>query len=139
MIKRSVALAITEPARPGSLLIVQRPDDDADLPGVWGLPAASLRDRESWHDAARRAGLEKLGVELAIGPAVAEGRAERSDYTLHMRVFDAQVAHGSPHVPQTAANVTQYAAWRWGSGADLRPAAERGSLCSTLYLSASGT
>lgn len=139
MIKQSVALAITDAARPGLVLIVQRPDDDADLPGVWGLPAASLRDRESWQDAGRRAGQEKLGVELAIGAAVAEGHAERSDYTLHMRLYDAQVAQGSPHVPQAAANVTQYAAWRWGSGADLRPAAERGSLCSTLYLRASGT
>jgi 8-oxo-dGTP diphosphatase len=134
MIKRSVALAITDAAQPGAVLIVQRPGDDADLPGVWGLPAASLAGSESWQDAAHRVGLEKLGVELAIGTAVAEGTAERSGYTLHMRLYGAGIAHGLPHVPQAAAHVTQYQAWRWGNRTDLVPAAARGSLCSTLFL-----
>ena len=49
---------------PEGLLLVRRPDDDENLPGVWGLPAVSLAAGESEEDAVRRAGRDKLGVEL---------------------------------------------------------------------------
>ena len=39
-LKRSVSLVIEDGGR---VLLVRRPDDDDDLPGVWGLPAASSR------------------------------------------------------------------------------------------------
>ena len=42
--KRSISLVIESPA---GILLVLRPDDDESLPGVWGLPAASLREGES--------------------------------------------------------------------------------------------
>ena len=58
------------------MLAVRRPEDDEDLPGHWGLPAASLREEESWEEAVLRTGPEKLGLELAVGPQMNEGRAE---------------------------------------------------------------
>jgi 8-oxo-dGTP diphosphatase len=134
MTKRSISLAISDPARPGTVLIVQRPDDDDDLPGVWGLPASSLVGAETWHAAGERTARDKLGIEITLGALLAEGAAERAAYTLHMRLFTARIARGTPHVPQAAAGITQYQAWRWGSADDLRPAAARGSLCSRLYL-----
>ena len=42
--KRSISLVIEGS---GGILLVRRPDDDESLPGVWGLPAASLRAGES--------------------------------------------------------------------------------------------
>lgn len=140
-VKRSVSIAIHEAGRatyadgPPRILLVQRPDDDEDLPGVWGLPAASLGPHEEWEAAARRAGREKLGVELGDIVLLETGSLDRAGYTLDMRLYAATLAVGEPHVPQDAAGVTQYRAWRWGSAAQLEPAAADGSLCSRLYLS----
>jgi 8-oxo-dGTP diphosphatase len=136
--KRSVALAIDDPAQPGCVLIVQRPHDDEDLPGVWGLPAATLEPGESWHDAALRVGRDKLGVRLAIAGMLRGGSSERAGYTLEMRLYAAHIAAGTPHVPQQVPGITQYQAWRWGAAEELRPAADSGSLCSQLYLAARG-
>lgn len=131
--KRSIAIAIHDPGT-DRVLIVQRPDDDEDLPGVWGLPAGSLLAGESWADAVARAGRHKLGVAVQPGPLLGTGSAERRTYTLEMRLYDAVITGGEPSTPQADETVTQYQSWRWGTAEDLRPAAKRGSLCSRLYL-----
>jgi ADP-ribose pyrophosphatase YjhB (NUDIX family) len=118
------------------VLIVQRPADDEDLPNMWGLPAASLRAGESWHDAVARAGRDKLGVELKVGHEVKRGTLERKQYTLEMRLYEAEIVTGRPIVPQPNDTVTQYQNWTWGTAEDLLPAAERGSLCCRLFLEA---
>jgi ADP-ribose pyrophosphatase YjhB (NUDIX family) len=135
-VRRSVSLAISSAVLPGQVLLVQRPDDDADLPGLWGLPAASLAGGESWEDAVRRAARGKLGVDVVVGRVLGHGTQERAHYTLEMKLFEAAIAGGIPSVPQGAPGVTQYRAWCWGLAADLHPAAERGSLCSRLLLAA---
>lgn len=111
-----------------------RPPDDEDLPDVWGLPAASLRPGEDWADAVRRAGREKLGVELEVSDQLRRGTLERVAYILEMRLFAARVVAGEPAVPQSNPAVTQYAAWKWAAPSELEPAAARGSLCSRLFL-----
>jgi 8-oxo-dGTP diphosphatase len=132
-VKRSVALAIVDPKRPDAVLIVQRPADDEELPNVWGLPAASLRADETWEDAARRAGREKLGVTLDVASELDHSTLERADYTLDMKLFEATIISGMPSIQQVS-GVTQYRHCRWGRAADLEEAARRGSLCSTMYL-----
>lgn len=133
-LRQSVSLAIRSPDHPGDVLIVRRPDDDDDLPGAWGLPAASLRGGEDWMAAAERAAREKLGVPIAIQGEVNRGRIERREYVLEMVLFKATLGDGVPMVPQPHEHVTQYTDWRWGRSEDLVPAAEKGSLCSRLYL-----
>jgi ADP-ribose pyrophosphatase YjhB (NUDIX family) len=130
-VKRSVSLVIEGPA---GVLLVRRPDDDESLPGVWGLPAASLRAGESERDALRRAGREKLGVE--VEPLEPVGADEREDQS--MRDWAVRVVAGEPAVPQ-AAGGTQYAALRWGEHAELAPAARAGSLCARALLRAVGS
>jgi ADP-ribose pyrophosphatase YjhB (NUDIX family) len=130
-VKRSVSVAILNGDR---VLIVQRPDDDEDLPNAWGLPAASLRDSETWEDAVIRAGREKLGVELRVGDVLEEGTLSRERYTLQMKLFEANITSGEPSVLQGESDVTQYQAWKWGSASELEPAAEQGSLCCKLFL-----
>jgi 8-oxo-dGTP pyrophosphatase MutT (NUDIX family) len=131
-VKRSVSVAIPH-ADGKRVLIVQRPSDDEDLPDAWGLPAASLRDGESWEAAVRRAGREKLGVELAVGPEMNRGAIDRNEYSLEMRLYRARIQSGQVAVPQPDPRVTQYQAWRWGDADDLEPAARAGSLCCQLF------
>jgi ADP-ribose pyrophosphatase YjhB (NUDIX family) len=133
-VKRSVSFAIFRPDDRDQVLVVQRPPDDEDLPDAWGLPAGSLRPGEDWADAARRAGRDKLGVELAVDGELNRGSIERAPYTLEMRLLEARIVAGEARVPQSVAGVTQYQAWRWGTAEDLVPAAKRGSLCSRLFL-----
>ena len=111
------------------LLLVRRPDDDEDLPGVWGLPAVSLAAGESEEEAVRRAGRDKLGVE--VEPVERVGR-ERT-----MTDWEARIVSGEPAVPQPGPH-TQYAELRFGEPADLVPAARRGSLCCRALLRARG-
>ncbi len=115
--------------RPEGLLLVRRPDDDEDLPGVWGLPAATLAEGESEEDAVRRAGRDKLGVEVRpLEPIGEDG---------FMTDWEAKLVSGEPAVPQPGAN-TQYAELRWGEPTELVAAARRGSLCSRVLLRARG-
>jgi ADP-ribose pyrophosphatase YjhB (NUDIX family) len=132
-IKRSVALAIRSPDG-GRVLLVRRPADDAELPGVWGLPAASLAEGERWESAALRAAREKLGIEVRVGPELRRGEQPRATYLLRMRLHEAWIEQGEPHAPQPSPGVTQYDAWRWGATEEVLPAAERGSLCARLML-----
>jgi 8-oxo-dGTP pyrophosphatase MutT (NUDIX family) len=114
---------------PDGLLLVRRPEGDESLPGVWGLPAASLADGESEEDAVRRAGREKLGVEVApVEPVGSEGP---------MTDWETRIAAGTPAVPQDGPN-TQYTELRWGDPSDLVPAARAGSLCCRALLRARG-
>lgn len=133
-LRAAVSVAIRSPERAGEVLIVRRPPDDGELPDAWGLPAASLRGDEAWEAAAERAARDKLGVRVAIEREVNRGRIERRDHVLEMRLYTAKIADGTPVVPQPHPDVTQYTDWKWGRSEDLVPAAEKGSLCSRLYL-----
>jgi ADP-ribose pyrophosphatase YjhB (NUDIX family) len=134
MIKNSIALVIYNKDR-RRLLIVKRPPEDDKLANVWGLPAGSLKNGETYEDAVIRAGREKLGVELKIIRKIAEGDMDRDDYTLHMKEYEAEIVKGEPNVPQLIAGVTQYVQWKWGESTELIEAAGKGSLCCRLYLS----
>ena len=131
-VKQSVALALFDER--GQVLIVQRPSDDEDLPDAWGLPASSLRAGESWEDAVRRTGRDKLGVELRSMRELNRGTRERASYTLEMRLYEAEIVSGAVKVPQDVSDITQYQRWKWGTADLLRPAAEHGSLCCRLFL-----
>lgn len=137
--KSSVAVAVFEGrVEDGGdetrVLAVLRPRDDEELPDVWGLPAATLRAGEGPAEAVRRAGREKLGVELRVGQVLQEGAAARPGYDLRMTLFAAEIARGRPSVPQGVPGVTQYRAWEWVRPDRLSEAARRGSLCSRLLL-----
>jgi 8-oxo-dGTP diphosphatase len=114
---------------PEGLLLVRRPDDDESLPGVWGLPAVSLVPGEPEEDAVRRAGRDKLGVDVEPLEAVGS-EAGMTDWRV-------RVSSGEPAVPQPGPK-TQYTDLRWGEPAELVPAARAGSLCCRVLLRARG-
>jgi ADP-ribose pyrophosphatase YjhB (NUDIX family) len=122
----------------GLVLAVRRPDEPGEeLPGVWGLPATTLREGESAEDGARRAGREKLGVELTPLRALNEGEQQRPDYTLCMTVLEATMS-GEPRLAERAADpsVTLYDGIDWLPEASFQEAADAGSLCCALLLGA---
>jgi ADP-ribose pyrophosphatase YjhB (NUDIX family) len=129
-LKRSVSLVIEEPE---GLLLVRRPDDDESLPGLWGLPAASLAEGESEEQALRRAGRDKLGVEVRPLRLLGEVADERPGYRIVMRDWAVEVVAGEPSVPGRGGG-TRYEDWRWGEATELAPAARRGSLCARVLL-----
>jgi 8-oxo-dGTP diphosphatase len=135
-VKRSVALAIRSPDG-DRILLVRRPADDPELPGVWGLPAASLAEGESWEDAVLRAAHSKLGLEVQVTGVLNRGVQRRPQYTLEMRLYEALITAGEPALTRTDSAVTQYSDWRWATPDELRPAAELGSFCSRLMLTQS--
>ncbi len=133
-VKYAVSYVIYDADR-SHLLTVRRPADDPDLPDVWGLPAGSVRLDEAFEEALIRSGKEKLGVDLRPVKFIGRGNIERPDYILHMEEYEAEIVKGEPRVPQPTEGVTQYRAWRWGVGDDLKEAGKKGSLCCQLYLS----
>ncbi|WP_433280351.1 NUDIX domain-containing protein [Micromonospora sp. CA-244673] len=123
----------------GRFLAVRRSDDDESLPGVWGLPAASLRAGESDEDAVVRAGREKLGVELRVLDRVGTEKAEREQFTLTLSDYRVVLEKGVPAVPQPFDDVSQYVDMTYTKDLGLLvEAARRGSLCSRVLLNSEG-
>jgi|ERR671923_1611859 8-oxo-dGTP pyrophosphatase MutT (NUDIX family) len=133
-LKQSVSLVIEGP---GGLLLVRRPDDDEELPGLWGLPATSLGEGETEEEAVRRAGRAKLGVEVRPVRPLGEETGERLGYRIRMRDWEAEIVSGRPAVPLPGPG-TQYVELRWGEATELAPAARAGSLCSRVLLESRG-
>lgn len=134
--RRAVAAAVRRDD--GLVLAVRRPDEPGEeLPGVWGLPAVTLRPGEPPQEGVRRVGREKLGAELTPLRALAGGEQRRAGYTLHMTVYEASLA-GEPHLPPRTpgATSTLYEALDWLPAASFREAADEGSLCCRLFLEA---
>ena len=122
----------------GLVLAVRRPDEPGEeLPGVWGLPALTLRAGEPPEEGVRRLGREKLGAELTpLGP-LAEGEQRRAGYLLRMTVYQASLAPdwSGRLPPRTGSTLgTLYEALDWLPAASFREAAKHGSLCCRLFL-----
>ena len=136
-IKNSVAIVIYNSDKT-KLLVVQRPPDDDSLPNVWGLPAASLKEGETFEEAVLRTGKDKLGVDVEIVGLTKEGEIDRNGYKLFMKEFEVKIVSGKSKVPQSIEGVTQYTKLDWDTPDRLIEAAQKGSLYSRLYLSSIG-
>jgi 8-oxo-dGTP diphosphatase len=130
---RSVAIVIKDDA--GRLLVVKRDDKDKDLPGVWGLPAATIRHGESPEQAAIRAARDKLGVTVRIGRFTGEETIGHRD----LHEYEAEIVEGTPSVRQDDPSVSRYADLQYTDDPGiLLEAARKGSLCSRIYLRNAG-
>jgi hypothetical protein len=119
-VKHSIAVMI----RKGTdILAVRRRENDDELPGIWGLPAGTIRENETTEDLIARIGHDKLGVKLAPTRRIASGRQDRPNYRLHMELWEVSM-EGTPIHPE----------WQWASLDLLRPGMESGSLCCELAL-----
>jgi 8-oxo-dGTP pyrophosphatase MutT (NUDIX family) len=136
--KEAISFVLHHEEDPETFVVVQRPADDENLPNVWGLPAGSPHEKESPEDAVYRSAKEKLGIEVEIVSRIGEGTIERDAYFLHMQDYEVRLLEGTPSVPQPYPDVTQYQNWRWGKADDLVEAAQKGSLCTRVYLESVG-
>jgi|DewCreStandDraft_2_1066082.scaffolds.fasta_scaffold00430_27 ADP-ribose pyrophosphatase YjhB (NUDIX family) len=134
-VRRAVALLLRSPD--GRALLVLRPPDDPELPGVWGLPAVGCASAEEWPAAAQRVARTKLGVEVRRLRLRRQGEQRRGAERLVMDLVEADLAAGEPRVPQPFPG-TQYVACRWGAVTELAPGAAAGSLCCRLAMEAEG-
>jgi len=119
-LKHSVAVVIRNRGR---ILAIRRPEDDDELPGVWGLPAGTIRSGETVDDLIRRIGRDKLGVKLMAVRMLAAGWQQRPRYRLEMELCEASM-EGTP----------ARAEWQWADLEVLRPGMAAGSLCCELAL-----
>ena len=124
-VKHSIAVLVRDGDR---ILAVRRPDDDDELPGIWGLPAGSFREGETLEVLIRRIGRDKLGVFLTPTRKLAGGAQDRTRYRLEMELWEAEMA-----------GVPGKLRWKWTTPEDLREGSEQGSLCCKLALSGSGS
>ncbi len=135
-IRCSVAAVIRQP---GGIpfLAVRRPPDDDKFPGLWGLPAITLRHGELPEDGIRRIGHEKLGVRLEPFRFIGIRSADRGPYELILMNIEATLTDGVPDVYAATTTATRYVDQRWSAEVDiLSEAAARGSLCCTILLDA---
>ena len=119
-VKHSVAVLIRNGER---ILSIRRPDDDDELPGIWGLPAGTFRDSETLDDVIRRIGRDKLGVELRPANKLSAGTQSRLHYVLEMELWEG-IMEATPSCPE----------WKWADPPILEPGQVRGSLCCDLAL-----
>jgi ADP-ribose pyrophosphatase YjhB (NUDIX family) len=118
-------------------LAVRRPIDDDKLPGVWGLPAVTLRPGELPEDGLRRLGHEKLGVRLEPFRFVGIRASDRGAYELILMNIEATVVEGEPDVYAATTMATRYVDQKWARELGiLTEAAEMGSLCCRILLEA---
>jgi len=138
-VKYAIFYVIRNKDDSSKILIVKRPNEDIDLPGgVWGLPAGSVKEGETYEEAIVRNGRNKLGVELKARKILGRGNLDRGDYILHGEEYEAEIVSGTPNVPQENNEGTQYQDWKWGTYEDLIEAASKHSLCCNLYLKSIG-
>ena len=137
---RAIAVVISAPYDVNLVLTVRRPDDDDDLPGVWGLPATTVRKGEADSDATLRLGETKLGSAVTLRNLLSDGTQNRPDNKLYMRLYSAVMDTPEPSLPSSAGEdgATYYADWRWAPMSSLVEGAERGSLCCALALRSHG-
>lgn len=132
-VNRSVAVVIQDDE--GRFLTVKRDENDDSLPGVWGFPAASLRHGESDEDAVLRAGKDKLGVTLKVVDLLGHERTGHGAEGNHLYEYHVEIVDGTPAVPQRDTTVSQYVDMQYTRDPKiLFEAAQKGSLCSRIYL-----
>lgn len=118
--KHSIAVLIR---KDGLILSTRRPENDDELPGVWGLPAGSFQPGESLQDLIARIGDRKLGVQLTAVRKLGEGTQDRPAYRLWMELWEVDM-EGVPSHPQS----------QWTGMEILKAGRDCGSLCCELAL-----
>lgn len=115
------------------VLTVLRPENDS-LANVWGLPASMIIDGEKPEDAVVRSGYQKLGVKLRVKNYIGAGEIERGTFILHMKEYEAEIIEGVPFAPQPISGMTQYQQCEYNNPEILKEGAQKGGLCSRLFL-----
>lgn len=139
-VKYVVAVVLKNRDNPKQFLIVKRPDDDADLADSWGFPATSMKPGELPEQAATRICQEKLGCKAEAVRFLGLMYQKRNTYNLFLMDIEMVLADSTkPDVTKASTTGTAYVAQRWSTDPqDLMPSAQRGSCCSSIFLTDRG-
>jgi 8-oxo-dGTP pyrophosphatase MutT (NUDIX family) len=139
-IKYVVAVVLTDPKRPDQYLTVKRPDDDPDLAGSVGLPAASMQPGELPEQAAARVCREKLACEATPTRFLGVMFQKRNSYDIFLMDIEMSLSDGSePDVLKARTEHTAYTEQNWSDDPmDMMPSARHGSCCSSIFLTDRG-
>jgi hypothetical protein len=139
-IKYVVAVVLTDPNRPDHFLTVKRPDDDADLGGAVGLPAATMRPGELPEQAAARVCQEKLACTAMPTRFMGMMFQKRNSYDIFLMDIEMSLNAGSePDVTKADTEHTAYTEQNWSTDPlDLMLSAKHGSCCSSIFLTDRG-
>lgn len=137
-VKYSVAVVLRNSK--GEYLAVQRPMDDEDHKGHWGLPAVSLKSGETPDQAAIRACQEKLCCNGDIKRFLGIMYQKRNKYDMFLMDIEMALNEESqPDVQKSNTASTKYIEQLWTDDPMLMmPAAKDGSCCSTIFLTDQG-
>lgn len=121
-------------------LVVKRPDDDPDLGGHWGFPAATMKEGELPEQAAVRICKEKLNCEATSERFLGLMFQKRNSYDIFLMDIEMQLASDAqPDVHAATTENTAYVDQKWSSDPlDLMASAEHGSCCSSIFLTDRG-
>jgi len=139
-IKYVVAVALKKTQDSDEFLVVKRPDDDPDLGGHWGLPAASMREGELPEQAAQRVCREKLGCEATAVRFMGLMYQKRNSYDIFLMDVEMILNDGqTADVHKAHTENTAYVDQKWTTDPmDLMTSAKGGSCCSSIFLTDRG-
>ncbi len=135
-VKYVVAVVLKNSKNPDEFLIVKRPDDDPDLGGHWGFPAAIMKPGELPEEAAKRVCKEKLNCDAEAAHFLGLMFQKRNSYDIFLMDVDMLIAEGQrPNVHVASTEHTAYVDQKWSTDPmDLMPSAKGGSCCSSIFL-----
>ena len=139
-VKYTVAVVLTHKDKPDEFLVVLRPEDDPDLRGEWGLPAATLVENELPEQAAARVCKEKLNCKAVPKRFLGMMYQKRNSYDIFLMDIEMELIEGSsPDVHSSDTTHTAYVEQKWTNDPlDLLPSARNGSCCSSIFLTDRG-
>ena len=138
--KYVVAVILKDKNNPEEFLVVKRPDDDPELGGHWGFPAATMKPGELPEDAARRICREKLNCEAEATRFLGIMFQKRNSYDMFLMDIDMVLTgEKQPDVHAADTDRTAYVDQKWSTDPeDLRTSANGGSCCSSIFLTDRG-
>jgi len=138
-IKYVVAIVLKSKRNSDEFLVVKRPDDDPDLGGAWGFPAATLKPGELPEDGARRICREKLNCTAEPARFLGLMFQKRNSYDIFLMDIEMELTDGQPDVHAANTEHTAYVDQKWSADPlDLMPSARHGSCCSSIFLTDRG-
>lgn len=139
-IKYVVAIVLKKLGEKDEFLVVKRPEDDPDLAGHWGLPAATMQPNELPEQAAERICQEKLACAAKPSRFLGIMFQKRNAYDIFLMDIEMVLADGAqPNVHGANTEHTAYIDQKWSSDPmDLMKSAKGGSCCSSIFLNDRG-
>ncbi len=135
-VKYVVAVVLKNNRDPNEFLVVKRPEDDPDLGGHWGFPAANIQPGELPEQTAKRVCKERLNCNAGGVRFLGIMFQKRNNYDLFLMDIEAVlIGDKQPNVEEANTQHTMYTAQKWSTNPlDLMPSAKGGSCCSSIFL-----